>query len=318
MIFKAVGSQGETIKEWRVYSVGGGNIADDSGEILVDSTSVYESDTINEALRWCETNNKTYWEYVLLKEGESIYEYLGHIWDTMLAAVNQGLNTESLLPGPLGLQRKAALIHKNAQNLPNELRNLTIVSAYALAVAEENASGKTVATAPTCGSAGIVPAVLFYFFNHRNANHNDIRRSLMTAGLFGSSVAHRASISGAQVGCQGEIGTACAMAAAAAAQLFGGNCRQIEYAAEIALEHNLGLTCDPVAGLVQIPCIERNAFAATRALESAAYAISTDGIHRISFDNVVDTMNATGRDMQIQYRETSTGGLAKFYLRQRE
>ncbi|MDO5045028.1 MAG: L-serine ammonia-lyase, iron-sulfur-dependent, subunit alpha, partial [Coriobacteriia bacterium] len=220
------------------------------------------------------------------------------------------LDNEGVLPGPLGLNRKASgyLIKANGHSASMKSRGL--VFAYALAVSEENASGAEIVTAPTCGSCGVVPAILYHLKLSKDFSKNRILRAIATAGLFGNVVKKNASISGAEVGCQGEIGVACAMAAAAASQLFGGSPAQIEYAAEMGLEHHLGMTCDPVCGLVQIPCIERNAFAAARALDANVYSSFTDGNHRVSFDRVVAVMKQTGHDMPSLYKETSEGGLA--------
>jgi L-serine dehydratase len=229
----------------------------------------------------------------------------------MKESIQNGLNNEGLLPGTLNLQRKAASYQTKSINSSSILKEIGSVSAYALAVSEENAGGGKMVTAPTCGSAGVVPAVLYFLQEQYDCSEQRIIRALATAGLIGNLVKENASISGAEVGCQGEIGTSCAMAAAAAAQLLGGTVSQIEYAAEMGIEHHLGLTCDPVEGYVQIPCIERNAAAAGRALQCASFAIFSDGCHRISFDEVVRTMKETGRDMESSYKETSRSGLAK-------
>jgi L-serine dehydratase len=311
MIFKAIDASGRIILKWPVYSVGGGNLVDDLGEVESQPLQQYPDEAIDGVIAWCKQNDKTFWEFVLDKEGDDIYAYLSDIWHVMRDSIYRGLSKTGYLPGPLVLERKAGLMLYKAHERIGFLRDCNLVSAYALAAVEENASGNVIVTAPTCGSCGVVAGILNYLHIHYEIAEKDILKALMTAGLFGSSVVKRASISGAQVGCQGEIGTACAMAAAATSQILGGTCNQIEYAAEMALEHNLGLTCDPVGGLVQIPCIERNAFAAMRAFECAVYAASTNGIHKVSFDEVVDVMNCTGRDLQSKYRETSRGGLAQ-------
>jgi L-serine dehydratase len=215
----------------------------------------------------------------------------------------------------LGLARKASSIYRKTRMGGAHLQQSGLLSAYALAAAEENASGGLVVAAPTCGASGVLPAVLRYTQEILASSDDVVLRALATAGLIGNFIKTNASISGARVGCQGEIGAACAMAAGAAAQMFGGTVRQVEYAAEMGLEHFLGLTCDPVQGLVQIPCIERNAFAATRALHSAEYALFTDGTHRVSFDEVVAVMNQTGHDLPPLYRETADGGLAEMVRR---
>ena len=229
----------------------------------------------------------------------------------MKASIHRGLEHEGALPGPLNIRRKAANYYIRANGYKPSLQSRGLVFAYALAVSEENASGGIIVTAPTCGSCGVLPAVLYHLQQTRNFSDSRILRALATAGLIGNIVKQNASISGAEVGCQGEVGVACAMAAAAANYLFGGSPSQIEYAAEMGLEHHLGMTCDPVCGLVQIPCIERNAYAAARALDVNLYSSFTDGMHRVSFDRVVEVMNRTGHDLPSLYKETAEGGLAK-------
>ena len=230
----------------------------------------------------------------------------------MEESIHRGIEEEGALPGILRLNRKAASYYTKSTAHQGFLQKLGELFAYALAVAEENAGGGRIVTAPTCGSCGVVPATLYLMKEAYQLSDSKIVHALATAGLIGNLVKENASISGAEVGCQGEIGTACAMAAAAAAQLLGGSPAQIEYAAEMGMEHHLGLTCDPIHGLVQIPCIERNAFAAERAYASATYAMLSDGRHRVTFDQVIKTMQQTGLDMNQKYRETSVGGLAKF------
>ena len=231
----------------------------------------------------------------------------------MKESVEAGLDAEGVLPGPLHLRRKAATYNIKASGYQDNLRSRGLVFAYALAVSEQNAGGGKIVTAPTCGSCGVLPGVLYHLWKSKNINEIRILRAIATAGLIGNIVKQNASISGAEVGCQGEVGVACAMASAAANQLFGGSPTQIEYAAEMGLEHHLGMTCDPVCGLVQIPCIERNAYAAARALDSNIYASFSDGSHRVSFDKVVSVMKQTGHDLPSLYKETSQGGLAKSY-----
>jgi L-serine dehydratase len=231
----------------------------------------------------------------------------------MHASIERGLNTEGVLPGGLGLARRAWTIYRKIQMTGGELKKEGYLPAYALAVSEENAVSGKIVTAPTCGSAGVLPAVLRHIEDTIKTPERDLLHALATAGVIGNLIKSNASISGAEVGCQGEVGSACAMAAAAATQLMGGSIRQIEYAAEMGMEHHLGLTCDPVNGLVQIPCIERNAFAATRAIDCATFALYSDGSHRISFDEVVKVMARTGRDLPHVYRETAEGGLAIVY-----
>jgi L-serine dehydratase len=255
------------------------------------------------------------WEYVEECEGQEIWPFLREIWHAMLATMERGLNAEGVLPGGLGMPRKAWSFYRKATMAGPSSQRLGLISAYALAVNEENASGGQVVTAPTCGSSGTLPAAFRYVQETYHCPEDSVLHALATAGFIGNLVKHNASISGAQVGCQGEVGTACAMAAGGLTQLLGGTVRQVEYAAAMALEHHLGLTCDPVAGLVQIPCIERNAFAASRALSCAEYALFTDGTHRIPFDDVVTVLWETGNALPSLYRETSNGGLATAYRR---
>jgi L-serine dehydratase len=268
---------------------------------------------MSEILAWCERTGRSYWEYVDLCEESDIWDYLHEVWKTMQEAVERGLDQEGALPGPLNLRRKAATYYIKANGYKDNLKSRGLVFAYALAVSEENASGGKIVTAPTCGSCGVVPAVLYHLKKSRDFSETRMLRALATAGLVGNIVKHNATISGAEGGCQAEVGVACSMAAAAASQLFGGSPAQIEYACEMGLEHHLGMTCDPVCGLVQIPCIERNAYAAARALDSNIYSAFTDGTHRVSFDKVVEVMKQTGHDLPSLYKETSTGGLAKDY-----
>ena len=312
MKFRALDAGGERTAEWTVYSVGGGALAEE-GQTPIEHKQVYDMNTSTEILSWCISTGKSYWEYVEECEGPSIWEYLQEVWHTMKEAVQHGLEQEGVLPGPLCLRRKAANYFVRAEGYQQSMRTRGLLFAYALAVSEENAAGGKIVTAPTCGSCGVLPAVLYHLYKSRNFSEQRILRALATAGLFGNIVKTNASISGAEVGCQGEVGVACAMAAAAAAQLFGGTPSQIEYAAEMGLEHHLGLTCDPVCGLVQIPCIERNAYAAARAMDANSYAMFTDGVHRVSFDKVVEVMKKTGHDLPSLYKESSEGGLAKNY-----
>ena len=298
--------------EWYVYSIGGGALAEE-GQNSIELPDVYDMNSMTEILQYCEWSGKNYWEYVEECEGSGIWDFLREVWQTMRDAVERGLDAEGVLPGSLNLRRKAYQYHVRATGFKDNLRTRGLVFAYALAVSEENASGGKIVTAPTCGSCGVVPAVLYHLWKSRDFSENRILRALATAALFGNVVKTNASISGAEVGCQGEVGVACAMASAAANQLFGGSPAQIEYAAEMGLEHHLGMTCDPVCGLVQIPCIERNAYAATRALDANIYSTFTDGVHRVSFDKVVEVMKQTGHDLPSLYKETSEGGLAKDY-----
>ena len=312
MKYCAIGANGERTDEWTVYSIGGGALAEE-GANTIETPDVYGMNSMTEILLWCEKTGRSYWEYVEECEGPDIWDYLRKVWAVMKDAVERGLENEGVLPGPLNLRRKASAYFIKASGFQANLRSRGLVFSYALAVSEENASGGQIVTAPTCGSCGVLPAVLYHLQKTREFSEMRILRALATAGLVGNVVKTNASISGAEVGCQGEVGVACAMAAAAANQLFGGSPAQIEYSAEMGLEHHLGMTCDPVCGLVQIPCIERNAYAAARALDSNIYAAFTDGTHRVSFDKVVEVMQQTGHDLPSLYKETSEGGLAKDY-----
>ncbi|MDE6485717.1 MAG: L-serine ammonia-lyase [Duncaniella sp.] len=309
MTFRAFDSDGKEIAVDTFYSIGGGDIVRE-GEKRPEAEQVYEMSTISEIQAWAESTGQSYWEYVAQCEDSSIWDYLAEVWQTMREAVERGIEAEGVLPGGLGVRRKAVsyLMHASGHN--QSLRSRGLLYAYALAVSEENAAGGKIVTAPTCGSCGVLPAVLYHLQTSKGFSEQRILRALATAGLFGAVVKHNASVSGAEVGCQGEVGVACAMASAAASQLFGGTPAQIEYSAEMGLEHHLGLTCDPVCGLVQIPCIERNAYAAARALDSNLYAAFSDGTHRVSFDRIVQVMKQTGHDIPPIYKETALGGLA--------
>ncbi len=304
---------GMRINDWVVYSVGGGALSegDHPTGLLPASPDVYDLHYLVDIKKWCEDNGCAYWEYVDRCENSDIWDYLLTVWNAMKESVERGINHEGRLPGPLNLQRKASTYFVKAKGYKPNLQTRGLVYAYALAVSEENASGGTIVTAPTCGSCGVIPGVLYHLATGHSFSEEKILHALATAGLIGNIVKQNASISGADVGCQGEVGVACAMASAAACQLFGGSPSQIEYAAEMGLEHHLGMTCDPVCGLVQIPCIERNAFAATRALDCNLYAAFSDGKHRVSFDRAVEVMKQTGHDLPSLYKETSEGGLAK-------
>ena len=309
MTFRAFGRDGNELFSRTWFSVGGGTIVAD-GEDRQEADSIYDMTKIDDILNWCEETGRSYWEYVERCEGPEIWDYLKEVWEVMKAAVERGIEAEGVLPGGLGVRRKAVSYYVHAAGYAQSLKSRGLVYAYALAVSEENASGGKIVTAPTCGSCGIVPAVLYHLYTSKGFSEQRILRALATAGLFGNVVKANASISGAEVGCQGEVGVACAMAAAAASQLFGGTPAQIEYSAEMGLEHHLGLTCDPVCGLVQIPCIERNAYAAARALDSNLYAAFSDGRHSVKFDRIVQVMKQTGHDLPSIYKETSQGGLA--------
>ena len=314
MEFEALDEAGNVMDDWTVYSVGGGRI-DDKGDRIPPETvsNIYPHHNMREIQNYLNENGMNFWEYVEECEGSEIWDYLREIWHVMSDAVDRGVRSEGMIPGGLGITRKANLYFRRSQLTREGFIHSTPMSAFALAVSEENATGGKIVTAPTCGSCGVVPAILRYFQLKMDITENNILRALATAGVFGNVVKHTGSISGAEVGCQGEIGVACAMAAAAASYFYSGTSRQIEYAAESGLEHHLGLTCDPVAGLVQVPCIERNAAAANAALFAAQFVMFSDGTHRVSFDDVIEVMMHTGIDMPRLYRETSEGGLAKVY-----
>ena len=295
------------------YSVGGGALLDEDGK-PDGGDDVYPYTNMQEILEQTERESLLIWELTNQHEGPTIWPFLENVWVAMQRAIARGINAEGKLPGTLNVPRKASAYHARAQNMAGYFGRTATLFAYALAVSEENAAGGEIVTAPTCGACGVLPAVLFFLKQQSNLTDDKICRALATAGMIGNLVKRNASISGAEVGCQGEVGTACAMAAGAAAQLLGGSVRQIEYAAEMGLEHHLGLTCDPIGGYVQIPCIERNAIAAVRAVDCAAYALLSDGQHIVSFDDVVHTMWETGRDMKSSYRETAKGGLAKIHM----
>ncbi|MCL4560673.1 MAG: L-serine ammonia-lyase [Chloroflexi bacterium] len=315
MQFEALDAGGAVLDTWQVYSLGGGALGDASGAEISHPDSIYPITNMDAILTHCDESGSSLWEYVAGVEGEQIWPYLTDIWAAMQAAIERGIHAQGVLPGGLGLRRKAWVFLRRTSTSGPYFKFPALLSAYALAVSEENAAGGVIVTAPTCGSSGVLPGVLRFVQEMFQCDQADVLRGLATAGLIGNLIKENASISGAEVGCQGEIGTACAMAAGAAAQMLGGTVRQIEYAAEMGLEHHLGLTCDPVGGLVQIPCIERNAFAATRALTCAEYALFSDGTHRIPFDDVVTVMRETGKDMLSRYRETAMGGLAAAYHR---
>lgn len=308
MRFEAINSAGEITDEWTTYSIGGGDISDTGKRET--SAVMYEHHTMKEILSFCNNNGLALWEYIEQRETAEIRDYLGKVWETMQAAIARGLESEGVLQGGLNLPRKAGSFFQRSRFFQEQLSLRPQMYAYALAVSEENASGGTVVTAPTCGSCGVLPAVLMLFKTVGEMSDLKLIRALATAGLVGNLIKTNASISGAEVGCQGEVGSACSMAAAAAAQLMGGSPAQVEYAASIGMEHFLGLTCDPIKGLVQIPCIERNALASSRALDAATYAMMTDGRHIVSFDRVIMAMKTTGHDLPNIYKETAEGGLA--------
>jgi L-serine dehydratase len=297
-----------TVLKQHPNGIGGGDLSDTGKRS--DRKVIYPLNNMSEILPYCQKNGIHFWEYVKMYEEPDIWDYLEQVWLTMKEAIHRGLENEGVLPGPLHLARRAASFYIKAQGYKGSMQRRAMAFSYALAVAEENASGSVIVTAPTCGSCGVIPAVLYLNQTSYNFPDKRIIHALATAGLIGTLIKSNASISGAEVGCQGEIGSACSMSAAAAVQLFGGSIAQAEYAAAIGMEHFLGLTCDPVCGLVQIPCIERNAFGATRAIDANMYALLSDGTHRIGFDTVIEAMKRTGHDLPSLYKETSEGGLA--------
>ena len=304
---------GELIGSKRIFSIGGGSIRIE-GEEPDEERELYPQKHFSEILQLCREKSIGLPQFIYRMEDPSIRSYLAEVWAAMQEAIQRGLATDGILPGGLGVSRKAKrLYHMRCYNESSDIAMNRVIAAYAYATSEENADGNIVVTAPTCGSCGVLPAVLYYMHKDRGFPEEEILDALAVAGIFGNVIRTNASISGAECGCQAEIGSACSMTAAALASLYGLNIDQIEYAAEIAMEHNLGLTCDPVNGLVQIPCIERNAVAAMRAISSVNLSRFLYETRKISFDEVVATMYRTGRDMDEKYRETSHGGLAKIY-----
>ena len=304
---------GRAVGAMRVMSVGGGDIVIE-GRPTAEKPELYPENTFAEIARLCKASNIRLSDYVERCEGREIWNYLLTVWETMKRAISDGLSVSGVLDGGLRVERKAQFLYnqRHIDESPETRENRT-VCAYAFAVSEQNAAGAVIVTAPTCGSCGVVPAALRYMQEKRHFTDEQIVRALAVGGLMGNLVKRNASISGAECGCQAEVGTACSMASAALAELFEMGIDQIEYAAEVALEHHLGLTCDPIGGLVQIPCIERNAVAAMRAINALSLANFLSGTRKISFDLVVQTMYETGKDMSSYYRETSEGGLAKLY-----
>ncbi len=297
----------------KAYSIGGGEVIFEGEERDVYA-EVYPLNYFTEISEYCREKEIRLWQYVEECEGKEIWEYLYTIWGIMKDAIKIGLTKEGVLHGGIGTQRKAKYLYRQRHiDESEETKTNRLVCAYAYAVSEQNASCGTIVTAPTCGACGVVPAVLMFLQKKKNFSDEQIVHALATAGIIGNLIKTNASISGAECGCQAEIGTACAMAAAAAGELYELDLDQIEYAAEISIEHHLGLTCDPVRGLVQIPCIERNAIAAMRALNAVNLADFLADSRMISFDMIVETMYETGKDLKVNYRETSEGGLAKKY-----
>ena len=304
---------GEKTGFLRVMSVGGGDIRIE-GRPDADPPEVYPENSFAEIAEFCKKRRLRISDYVEAYEGKEIWDFLFQIWTTMCDSIRDGLTCSGILPGGLNVERKAQMLY-NQRHIDEQppTRENRIVCAYAFAVSEQNAGGGRIVTAPTCGSCATLPAVLKYMQEEKRLDDRQILRALAVAGVIGNIVKTNASISGAECGCQAEIGTACSMAAAALAELFEMGLGQIEYAAEVALEHHLGLTCDPIGGLVQIPCIERNAVAAMRAINAVRIANFLSSTRKISFDMVVETMYDTGRDLNRIYRETAEGGLAKLY-----
>ncbi len=328
--FTAFDSQHEVLHQHTYYSVGGGFVVDEDQiqqqeTILEDNstTVLYPFDSAEELLRLCKKHKLSISDIMLKNESmwrskEEIYQDLLKIWDAMQECVDNGCKNTGILPGGLNVERRAAKLHKSLVNHETHEQfnqdSMDWVNLYALAVNEENAAGGRVVTAPTNGAAGIIPAVMHYYMHfcpaYKKGGDDGIVRFLLTAGAIGMLIKQNASISGAEVGCQGEVGSACAMAAAGLTEALGGTPEQIENAAEIGIEHNLGLTCDPIGGLVQVPCIERNAMGAVKAINASRMSLRSDGKHFVSLDKVIDTMRETGKDMQTKYKETSLGGLA--------
>lgn len=301
-------------KPMRVMSIGGGDIEIEGRDLSASAPDVYPESTFTEISEYCKRKGIRLSEYVIEKEGKQIYDFLYDVWDVMQKSIHEGLTTSGILPGGLGVERKAQYLYNQRHIDEREVtKENRIVCAYAYAVSEQNADNGTIVTAPTCGACAVLPSVLQYMQRKHGFTDKNILNALAVAGLIGTIVKTNASVSGAECGCQAEIGTACSMAAAALGELFEMGIDQIEYAAEIAFEHHLGLTCDPICGLVQIPCIERNAVAAMRAINAVNLANFLSGSRKISLDMVIETMYQTGKDLSHLYRETSAGGLAKLY-----
>ena len=312
MLFEAF-QNGELMGSCRIFSIGGGSIRIE-GEVSDEENEVYPQGNFSQILDICKRRNISLVQFIYRFEDPSLRTWLKEVWQAMQNSVRRGLEAEGILPGGLGVERKAKmLLEKRCYNESADVTMNRIIAAYAYAVSEENADEHIVVTSPTCGSCGVLPAVMYYMQYDRGFPEEEILDALAVAALFGNVIRTNASISGAECGCQAEIGSACSMTAAALATLYGLNIDQVEYSAEIAMEHNLGLTCDPVKGLVQIPCIERNAVAAMRAISSVNLSRFLFSTRKISFDEVVETMYRTGLDMNEKYREPSHGGLAQIY-----
>lgn len=327
MVFELLDKSDSILISHTYFSIGGGFISTlaeiDNVEapIAAEPSSAYPFpfDNSDQMLEMSKKHNKTIWEMKLANEIENIPEKmlnreLDTIWDAMKTCVESGLATEGILPGGLNTKRRAKKLHENLQIDPENTNSSDWLCAYAMAVNEENAAGHMVVTAPTNGAAGVVPATLYYFFKHKSATQEQIRQFLLTASAIGGLIKHNSSISGAEVGCQGEVGSASSMAAAALCAVRGGTTAQIENAAEMALEHHIGMTCDPVKGLVQVPCIERNGFGAVKAYTASSLSLRESGEHLISLDQCIAAMKRTGLDMSTKYKETSLGGLAVSFI----
>ena len=312
MLFQAF-KEGNELISIHAFSVGGGTVYFE-GEESVDAGEVYPQKNFSEILDYCKRKQLTLSKFIQLSEGPELEKTLRKVWNAMQDSVERGLQANGVLPGGLGVTRKARILfEKRCYNESADVAMNRVIAAYAYAASEQNAAEEIVVTAPTCGSCGVIPAILYYMQHDRGFPEDEIIEALAVAGLIGNVIRSNASISGAECGCQAEIGSACSMAAAERAALYKLNLDQVEYAAEIAMEHHLGLTCDPVGGLVQIPCIERNAVAAMRAINAVNLSRFLYETRKISFDQVVDTMYKTGRDLNEKYRETAHGGLAELY-----
>ena len=330
MRFTAYDEQGQVLTAREFYSVGGGFVVDEKaaeGDVIVDDPTVlpYPFTSAGELLQQCRDNGLSISSLMMANEQawrseQEIREGLLQLWRVMDACIDRGASTEGIMPGGLKVKRRAAQLHRQLKSGSGSLGDDSLttmdwVTLYALAVNEENAAGGRIVTAPTNGAAGIIPAVLHYYMRFvPTATAEGVVKFLLTAAAIGMLYKKNASISGAEVGCQGEVGSACSMAAGALAEVMGGTPAQVENAAEIGMEHNLGLTCDPIGGLVQVPCIERNAMGSVKAIHAARIALRGDGVHFVSLDKVIQTMRKTGQDMHVRYKETSRGGLATHVL----
>lgn len=313
MKFTSYDKNGVKTDEALYYSVGGGTILEE-GKFNLNKIEVYKEKNFKEIMNWCERNNKTLPEYVEYNEGKEIWEYLKTVLNEMKESVERGLKAEGLLPGKLKLERKAKKYYEKFRKSGLQDRLEGRVYSYALAVSEENASAGKVVTAPTCGACGIIPSLLTAYKITKDLTEEELLEALAVAGILGNVVKKNASISGAEVGCQGEVGVACSMGAGMVTYILDGSLDQIEYAAEIGMEHCLGMTCDPICGYVQVPCIERNAIYSAKAIDCAYYSLMSEGEHLVSFDEVIETMMETGKDLRSEYKETSLAGLAKVKL----